>query len=694
MRSRLMCWLAALWVAAAWCVMAQAQEAGGADETVPIRRVILYKHGVGYFERIGEIEGDARVSLRFKAKDMSDLLKSLTVLDLGGGTIRNIAYDSTKTVEQQLAEYTFDLRQAQSLPAVLQQMKGSEVSMSVVGKPLAGRVLSVEKRLEGSPKEGQAESTILSILLPDATVKSYDLEDISDLRFTDPRLQKELQEYLAILFSRHRREEKEVVVFSDGEGARDLFLSYVQEQPIWKVSYRVVLAEEQKPLLQAWAIVDNVSGDDWENVELSLVSGLPVSFRQNLYDPYYVQRKVVQLMQEQAVGPVVHARGRELAERAEAKLRVGESGRRAGIAAEAMADAAAPGIRGYAAPRPDMLANMAQQAAQTVAQEAGALFVYHIDEPVTIRRDRSALLPIANARVEAKRIALYNENTRRDNPMDGMHLTNSTALTLEGGPITVIEEDTYVGESLIETLKPEEKRYVTFAVDLGTHVNPKWGSSSENVYMVKIIHGSMITYHKQRQTKTYALDNVEDKPKTIVIEHPIRNGWHLIAPEKPMEKTEELYRFEVKLDPKEKRDFTVTEERPGEHTYSLTNLSPDRIQFFLSRKYIDRRVEQHLRKIVALQSEINAMQREIARFNSERDGIFRDQTRLRENLKSLGNSEQERDYRGRIVGQLESQEDRIEKIENSVRALELQIKQKQDELNKLVKDLTFETEVD
>ena len=666
-------------------------------QDLPIKRVILYKHGVGYFERIGSVEGDARVVLHFKAKHMSDLLKSLTVLDLGGGAIRNIVYDSTKTVDQQLAEYTFDLRRTRSLHEILEQMKGSEVTLKVSDRVLSGRILAVEKRIEHAGANIQVERFRISLLMKGAIVKHYDLSDVSDIQFTDTRLQKELDEYLGVLFSRHRRDEKEVVILAGGKGRRKLFVSYVQEQPVWKVSYRLVIAGKQKPLLQAWAIVDNVSTEDWKDVELSLVSGLPVSFIQNLYDPFYVKRREIRLQRETAMGPVIHEAGelrlkREVAQRRAAeRKKMAVRGRKAGaLLMEAEADKLAAAPR---APRPDMMAGMAHQAVQAVAQATGALFVYNIKEPVTVRRDRSALLPIANARVTAKRVGLYNERTRSDNPMDAVKLKNTTGLTLEGGPITVIEDNTYVGEALIDTLKPDEERYVSFAVDLGTRVNTKHGSTKQDVYRVRIAHGSMITYHKRRETKVYNLSNLEDKLKRIIIEHPVRHGWKLVDTPAPAETTKNLYRFEVKLPAREKVAFKVTEERPGQTTYSISNLNRDRIQFFLRQKYIDGKTRDFLAKVVALQAEINRLRNEINAFQKDRQSIFSDQSRLRSTLKSLGTTEAEKTYRGEIIRKLRTQDSRIEAIAGNVKRTELSIQQKQRELNRMLRRFMFETRV-
>ena len=664
--------------------------ATGISQELPIRRVILYKHGVGYFERIGSVEGDATSLLRFKAKDMSDLLKSLTVLDLGGGSIRTIAYDSTKTVDQQLGEYTFNLKNAQGLPAILDQMKGSEIALTVGQARLTGHLLSMEKRTEKTEGGGVIDRYRIGVLLPEGKVKNYDLSDVSELQFINPGLQKEMEKYLEILFSRHRRDEKQVQILASGKGKRDLFVSYVQEQPVWKVSYRIVTEKKEKPLLQAWAIVDNVSAEDWENVELSLVSGLPISFVQNLYDPIFVQRREIQVEREAAVGPVVAEAGRPLEKEGVVRKE------RAPMMAEAPRRAAPASGLG-AASRPDMYAGMERQAAQAVGQEAGALFFYNIKEPVTIKRDRSALLPIVNARVEGERVAVYNESVRRENPMEAIRLKNTTDLTLEGGPVTVIEENTYVGEALISTLKPDEERYVSYAVDLGTRVDAQRGKSTEQIYRVTIAKGILTRHLKLRETKTYAFQNLEDKAKTVIIEYPRRQGeWKRVDTPAPREETPSYYRFEVNLGSKrakpEKSEFKVVEEMTTRSEFGLMDgISANEIGLFLQQRLIDEKTRNFLEQIVASRSQIAELKRKLEDLQNEQKTIFNDQDRLRRNLQSLGQSEDERNLRSRVVRQLNQQEDRLETINKSIKDLQVQFIAKQEDLSKLVLGYAFET---
>jgi hypothetical protein len=428
--------------------------------------------------------------------------------------------------------------------------------------------------------------------------------------------------------------------------------------------------------------VDNVSAEDWDNVELSLVSGLPVSFIQNLYEPIFVRRREIQVDREAAAGPVV----------AEPSMTLRQMEVRKEQAALGGLERAAK-----AAPRPDMISELGRQAVQAVGEEAGALFVYDIKEPVTIKRDHSALLPIVNAQIDGERVSVYNESVRRENPMEAIRIRNTTALTLEAGPVTVIEENTYAGEALISTLKPEEERYVSYAVDLGTRVNSQRGKGAEQIYRVTIANGILMRYFKVRETKTYALQNLEDKAKTIIIEHPRQQaGWTLVDTPNPREETPNYYRFEVKLESKKvspaRNELKVTEETTRRTEYRLVEgLGGNEIFLLLQQRMIDDKTRAFLEQITSMRSEIADLKRRLEDLQSEQKRIFDDQNRLRSNLQSLGQSEEERNLRSRIVRQLNQQEDRLETIVKSVKDLQAQVTAKQEALNKLVMSYAFET---
>jgi len=692
--------------------VSRAAEAGK-NGGVPIRKVILYKHGIGYFERQGTVAGGENVEIHFKKEQMNDLLKSLTVIDLSGSPITGIVYDSTKTFDQLLGDYTFDLRGPVGLPQILGQLQGCQIELSVGSEQIQGTVAGIEQRIS---REGELEipAFYLSIFDTAGQLRSFRTDEIQSVRFLDQRLAEDIQRYMQILFQQHRRDEKILSISTSGNEPRELLVSYVTEMPVWKATYRILLPDSQEkdaqPFLQGWAIVDNISEEDWNNVQLSLVSGLPISFVQNLYDPIFKMRPHVEVEEEMALAPSVPEAGRMAGEMTKkpARAKLAKA-----MKTLEMADMAppAPAAAALASEEAEGLAyggvsmgnevNLAERMrdleAETVTREVGDLFEYKIDHAVTVERNRSAMLPIVAGDLEGQGVDLYNEAARAKNPLAAVRLKNTTGLTLEGGPLTVMQGDSYVGEALIQTVKPDEQRYITYAVDLGMHVNTKLGSKSERVDRVIINRGTMQMHRAIIETKVYNLDNKNDKDKTVVIEHPAHTDWKLLSKVEPIEKTDNFLRFEVAAPAQKLTEFEVREMRDNWESLAVTNITPDLIEVFVRDKYISSDTRQQLEQIIAVKAEIAQLEQSIQQLQQEREGLFADQQRLRENLKSLGNTEDEKKLRSKYIEQLTKQESRLEEITKgpgSIPQLQKQMQEKQQNLNQLIEQLAQDLKMD
>src|ERR1022692_1955207 len=270
---------------------------------LPIRRIMLYKHGVGYFERSGNTEGGAEIVLEFKASEMNDVLKSLTLLDRSGGRVSGVSYESSDPIQKQLENFGFTVPPDAGLAEVLAQFKGARVVVRTQSTPeIAGAILGARRvALE------KTEEQVLTLLLDNGEIRGVPLTEATSLKLEDPRRQKDLANYLGIIAGAQHRDLRTLHIHPGT--ARELTVGYVVEAPVWKSSYRLAFHtakdKEGTALLQGWAIVDNPSNEDWKDVELSLVSGLPISFTQNLYDPHYMHRPNVPLPYELAVGPQV-----------------------------------------------------------------------------------------------------------------------------------------------------------------------------------------------------------------------------------------------------------------------------------------------------------------------------------------------------------------------------------------------------
>ncbi len=704
--TRIKLFLAGLSVIAFYGTQASRAADTGKNGGVPIRKVILYKHGIGYFERQGTVTGGENVEIHFKKEQMNDLLKSLTVIDLSGSPITGIVYDSTKTFDQLLGDYTFDLRGPVGLPQILGQLQGCQIELSVGSEQIQGTVAGIEQRISRE-EELEIPAFYLSIFDTAGQLRSFRTDEIQSVRFLDQRLAEDIQRYMQILFQQHRRDEKILSISTSGNEPRELLVSYVTEMPVWKATYRILLPdslqEDSQPFLQGWAIVDNISEEDWSNVQLSLVSGLPISFVQNLYDPIFKMRPHVEVEEEMALAPSLPEAGRMAGAPAQKPARAKLA--RAMKSLE-MADMPPPAPAAAAMPaegkmefdyQVDLAERMRDLEAETVTREVGDLFEYKIDHPVTVERNRSAMLPIVARDLEGQGVDLYNEAARAKNPLAAVRLKNTTGLTLEGGPLTVMQGDSYVGEALIQTVKPDEQRYITYAVDLGLHVNTKLGSKSERVDRVIINRGTMQMHRAIIETKVYNLDNKNDKDKTVVIEHPAHADWKLLTKVEPIEKTDSFLRFEVPAPAQKVTEFEVREMRDNWESLAVTNITPDLIEVFVRDKYISPETRRQLEQIIAVKAEIAQLEQSIQQLQQEREALFADQQRLRENLKSLGNTEDEKKLRSKYIEQLTKQESRLEEITKgpgSIPELQKQSQEKQQNLNQLIEQLAQDLKMD
>ncbi|MFO0980950.1 MAG: hypothetical protein U1E76_04225 [Planctomycetota bacterium] len=604
------------------CALARAGETS--EPTLPMKRVVLYKHGVGYFEHAGKVSGSQTLQFSFSQSEMNDVLKSLTAIDFSGGTITTIGYDSKAPPERLLAQFGFALPEEGALVALLGRLRGAEIQATVGQGTIAGSVLGIENRAE-LRGEQVAQVAVLSIYGDDGRVQSVPVRELNGLRFSDEALSKDLARYLEIVRDTYHRDRKVVQLRVDGQGDRDLFVSYVLETPVWKVSYRLLLGDTN--LLQGWAIVDNTSQSDWRDVELSLVSGLPVSFVQDLYSPRYKRRPVVNVEEELALAPQAHEAGwkEEEARRVANAEEDGALDRKAPAPAARVKAATGP-------PRSTMAEAMQRQQVETAVREIGELFEYQIAHPVSVAKDRSALIPILAHQVDAKRVSLYNASVRSKNPLAAVRLKNTTGLTLEGGPIEVLEKDTYAGEALIETIKAQDERYVSYAVDLALTVDTAQGSSEERIVKVSFLNGAMLIDSDQLRTTTYTIRSGDTVSRDVVIEHPRASGYELIKPDQPLETTPNLYRLAIQVGASKTVIFPVAERAHLQNTIAIGNISSPDLELYVSRKMLSKEMEQALRQVFEARGKLADVGRSIEQRQKELASIAADEDRIRKNL--------------------------------------------------------------
>ena len=745
-------------------------------DVLPIRRVILYSNGVAYIERRGIISGNAEVNLSFKQSQVDDVLKSMIVLDLGQGKIGAVSYNSSAPISSRMAEIPFSVNPVSGdgggISSVLSQLQGAKVIVASAKGTATGSILTLERKSIKTDKETQITS-VLVIASESGEISSFDLNDVKSVKLIEDGTRRDINEFANATASARRLDAKTITVTSQGTGQREMVVSYTIAAPIWKTTYRVVLDNEGKPFFQGWAIVDNVSEEDWEIVQMSLVSGSPISFIQNLQKPFYRYRPVIPTPSDLQLQPQVYepegsgsgsgngsgdgeadstsitgkvvdpngavvpgaqititntvtgrvyttttdsdgdfeqdgltpaqynvradspgfksmvVLGANLGPELRMKLEVGSVSETVNITASQVTQLPINGrsYSNFATLSPGVLANNSFIRSETkvsdaltssnsgvtaaaTGEEIGDLFEYRIEQPVTVMRNCSALIPIVQTKMDGERVAVYNESARTDRPFSGVLLKNTTNLTLENGSLTVIDGNAYAGEALMERLKPKEQRLISFALDLGTNVVVRNTGDREPAKLIKAVNGVLQVHYFRGEQKTYEITNQTDRKKTVYIEYPIREGWELSDDSpKPDYSTQRYYRFRLELGAFEDKKLKISVRQPLMDTYQLTSLSKVDLALFVSRKYIDEAARTRLEKIIDIRSQIAEIERKLATFDDEVEKIEADQKRLRENIEALSKTPEAKTLIARYIAKAGEQETRLEEMEKERKSL-------------------------
>jgi hypothetical protein len=327
------------------------------------------------------------------------------------------------------------------------------------------------------------------------------------------------------------------------------------------------------------------------------------------------------------------------------------------------------------------------------AQELGDLFEYKLKDPITIPKNRSALLPIVQSSIAAEKVSIWNERAGLPRPQRALWLTNTSGLTLDGGSFSVLEEETFAGEGIFDPIRPAEKRIVSYATDLALNVSSKNSNEQERVTRVRVLRGVMTQESEVREKKTYTFRNEDTSPRVAIVEHPVRAGFQLRGDVKPYETTADWMRFRLPVASKETAILVVEEARPIQASYQLTGVTSDQLDLFVRQKSIDKGIEDALRKILAQKAVVGALDEQKSARDDETSKIYDDQQRLRENMKALKGSAEEKVLLQRYTRQLNEQEDRLEALRKEIKQLESQSEAAQGVLDKMILELSFDVRV-
>ncbi len=702
---------------------ADARDAAG-EAALPIKRITLYRSGVGNFERSGTVSGGEEVQLRFATEQINDILKSMTVfVDPKLGRLDSVSYGSKEPLFKRLASFGVNIADNPSLPELLNRLRGAPIKVSRSGEEFSGTILGVEQRtIIAGEKNEPVKVDYLNVLTPKG-MRSTPVNEINSFEILDKDLAEELNKALAALAEYRADRSKTVnLQFSDaaggGGGAVPVAVTYVHEMPVWKTSYRLVLPESEENggkdagggvTVQGWAIVENTTDEDWTDVRLALVSGRPVSFQMDLYEPLFTFRPMVPVPTVPGVAPRAYAGGvggdvwdeaeqvenspmrltldNDDSYRREAEQKIQSRFRDAAKMGYPAAPPA-PAVRAAGESTNGVLRSDYAAAAQAQAGEVGEVFQYELAAPVTIERQRSAMIPILTSTLPGRRVSIYTSADAAEHPMRGVELTNKSDLQLLPGPISVYDGTAYAGDSQIGHVGQGDKRLLAYAVDLDVDVVTKPEGSS-TVQHIKLVDGLLEQQIKSVNATSYAFkNNDEARPRTIVLEHTKFASWDLAAATpKPDEQTQDLYRFVFDVAPGKARSITVAQERVNFQRIGVLDLDLPTLLAYQRDGKVSKAVVDAVRGAADRQAEIKAVERQISEYDRQLAAIERDQNRIRQNMQAVSSSSEP--YRN-WVQKLSDQEKELERIANARAEVQAKLESLKNDYQDYVRGLNVE----
>ena len=638
------------------------------DGGLTLKKVLLSTGGIAYLESEARVTGNAELKLDVPLDQVDDVLKSLVVYD-DKGQVAGMVLPGRQPLAQTFRDLPFPAEALREPAALLQALQGA--LLTVEGPtPLTGQIMSVRPDNVTDPEGRILQARHRVTLATDQGLRQFVLEDATALVFVDEKLARQVREALSATLAHGAQDNRTVTVLSRGEGARDLRIGYVVGAPLWKAAYRLSLDADDQGLLQGWAVLENMTGQDWDDVELTLASGSPVTFRQALYEAYYVHRPDVPVEVFGRVLPPADSGAIAQtgpAERDEELRRQRANAPRAMLESMAkMSDSAVGGAMTAASPPAP---GMATSAFAAQADESATQVLFRVPEPVDVAAGETLSIPLVDRKVSARQVSLYQPGVHATHPLAAVNLKNESDNALPPGVMTLYQGGqtgaAFLGDARLAPLPAGEERLLSYAIDTKTKVDREVGNTS-TLLRGSIARGVLRLLRSQRQTTTYTIAAPAQESRRLIVEQPRMPGWDLTEPAAIDAKiTDEAYRLPLDLKAGETRTLTVALERQTSENLQVLDLNNDQIGFFARAPELSAELRQAFQKLAELKRAVDAPSDEIARLEQERAAIFEDQRRIRDNM---GRVQQGTDLHRRYLEKLQAQESRLETIAEAIEA--------------------------
>jgi hypothetical protein len=668
--------------------------------------MILYKHGVGYFERRGAVSGTA-LRLSFPRAAMDDVLKSLVALDLGAGQVHGVDFETPEDRAAQIARGSIHLSDDRSLLDLLRDLRGRQVRLWLEeereeprkgfglrgGRPpgarepvesdgppvpempppsrtqIDGLVIGIDVEND----ENLLRSPIVSIYQPEQRrVRTYALREIKRLELLDDRSAEDLSYFLRAAQS---EEDRRAATLRLSDGEHELLVGYIAPAPAWRVSYRILFEDEgrttndepassndEKPsslvvrpssvLLQGWGLFDNQLDEDLEDVALTLVAGMPVSFRYRLYEPHTPERPLI-ADEERTVNAPIEFAGAMPPPAAPMMMAAPAQGGMAKRSRTMAFSADEPTTE-----RLSMDALDASTITASTGEERGALFQYRVTHPVSVARGQSAMVPIVGQRLDGRKELLYNGQKLPKHPVASLRLRNETGLTLERGPVTVLEQGDYAGEAVLPFTPAGGELIVPYAVELGMSIQEEH-SSERQTRGISVRDDYLLFQEWDVRHTLYRIHSTLANAADVMVEQALLQGYTLVETLAPAEQAQGLARWPVTCAPGVETTFTTHQRTEATRWERVRGVTPHQLGEFLKNRYLDQATFKALSGVLEIYNQIAVHGQRLQEIERERNAIYKQQQQIQGSLGPLGREGEEGALRSRYVATLGELEDRL-----------------------------------
>ena len=659
---------------AAYTIVAAASE-------LPLQRVIVSTSGLAQFTYSGTAAPGDKIDLSVRLDQVDDILKSLTVFDREGA-LGAVTLQGKAPLQELFRDLPFGPEAINSPVNLINALAGSEIEIDGQVKA-RGRVFRVEEERTRLPNNGGDITRHRLALLTDKGLVQAVLEELSALRFIDPQTNAQVSRALAGLSQNRAKDRRAITIDLLGQGSRPVGFSYVVAAPVWKAAYRLVLPKDGGAArLQGWAVVENLTGSDWQDVEFSLVSGNPVALKQPLYTAFYVDRPEIPVAASvrlvpkkddaDAVRPMQPTLAKSMPQQEMSRRSAGSTAP-APVAAAAMPAEAI----GYAA-------NAAE------SEEASTQVLYHFPSKVSLAAGSTMMLPFVDRNVAATRTWLYQPQTNPHHPLAAVRLRNDGDSALPPGLITAFDSGSdgaanFAGDAQLPLTAKGEAKFITFALDGKTDIRREDRGIKET-RLGKVVNGVLTLSVRALQTMDYEITSPPDEDREVVIEEARGDGWKPVAETKDVEETATRLRYKVSAPRGRTTKATLVLERLEREAIALSTLEPEQIVTTITGlDNASPALKDAMVKLGALVADLNRAEARRDDLAAEAKRIADDQARIRQNLAAVG---QNSDLGRRYVDALRKQEDRLAEIAAADKALETDMAEKRKTAEKMAKNLS------